>query len=253
MIDCHCHLEQPDYSSDRDQVIEKCKQQLKAVITCCAHPKDFDLTLQMVEQYKGFVFATASIHPEYVKEIAENEKKEFFDLIRKNKDKIVGIGETGLDFIIEEPEWREKQKELFIDFISLAEELNKPLIIHARKAFAEAIEILENYRVKNVLIHFFSAKELLQKVKNNGWYISVNTALLKSKNIKKIVRDMPLQKILLETDAPWLATEGFGSKRNDPTAVKIVAEKIAEIKRIPFDEVWKLAGKNAAEFFKLPV
>ena len=247
MIDVHCHLESEDYSKDRDQVIEKCKQQLQAVITSCAHPKDFGLTMQLLEKYKGFIFATVGIHPEYIKEISENEISEFFEIIKNNKEKIVGIGEVGLDFLIEE-EWREKQKELFVKFISLAKELNKPLIIHARKAFAEAIEILENFGVKNVLIHFFSAKELLERVKNNGWYISVNTTLLTSKKIKKIVRDMPMERILTETDSPYLGLEG---KRNDPLSVRIVAEKIAEIKKASFEEVDKATTQNAIEFFKL--
>lgn len=250
MIDVHCHLEQKDYDADRDKIIEKCKKELKAIITSCTHPKDLDLTLKLTEIYKDFVFATASIHPVHIKEIKEEEKNKFFELIRKNNDRIVGIGETGLDFVIEENEWREKQKDLFLDFISLANELKKPLIIHARRAFAEAIEILEQYKAKNVLMHFFSARKLLGEVIKNGWYISVNTALLRSKDIKKITRDMPIDRILIETDAPWLGPEG---KRNDPTSVKIVAGKIAEIKKLSGEEVEKQTDLNAIKFFNLPL
>ncbi|MDI6798601.1 MAG: TatD family hydrolase [Candidatus Aenigmarchaeota archaeon] len=248
MIDVHAHLESDDYSSDREEVIEKCKKELKAVITSCTHPKDFDLTMQLVDKYENFVFATVSIHPEYIKEINEKEVNEFFDMVKKNKDKIVGVGETGLDFIIEESEWREKQKELFISFISLAKDLDKPLIIHARRAFEEAIEILEDHKVKNVLMHFFSAKELLERVKNNGWYISVNTALLRSKKIKKIARDIPLENLLTETDSPWLDPQGG---RNTPLNVRLVIEKIAEVKKISFEEVDKVTTDNAIQFFKL--
>jgi len=249
MIDCHCHLEQRDYDKDRDEVIERCKKELRAVITCCAHPNDFDFTMDIVEKYRNFVFATVSIHPIHIKEINEKQRDEFFDRVKQNKDNIIGVGETGLDFLIEENEWKEKQKELFVKFIYLAKELNKPVIIHARKAFAETIEILENYKVKHVLMHFFSAKELLERVKNNGWFISVNTALLTSKKINKIVRDMPLERIMLETDSPWL---GFG-KRNEPLSIKQVAEKISEVKKLDFDFVWKQCGKNAVRFFKLPI
>jgi len=109
MIDVHAHLEQPDYDSDRDQVIEMCKQKLNAVITCCAHPNDFKLTMDMVDKQKNFIFATFSIHPIYIKEVNEGQKNEFFDLVNKNKDKIVGIGETGLDYFhVKENEWRQK-------------------------------------------------------------------------------------------------------------------------------------------------
>lgn len=248
MIDCHCHLEQKNYCEDRDEIIEKCRKELAAIITCCAHPKDFDLTMQLVNKYRGFIFATVSIHPEYIKELTVDKKESFFEMIKRNQDGIVGIGETGLDFTIEEESWREKQKELFVDFISLANRLNKPLIIHARGAFEETIKILEDYKVTRVLMHFFSARELLERVKSNDWYISVNTALLKSKKIKKIVRDMPIERILTETDSPWLGLEG---KRNDPTSIRVVIEKIAEIKKIPIETVDKITTNNAIEFFGL--
>jgi len=250
MIDVHCHLEQKDYEKDRDEVIEKCKRELRAVITCCCHPDDFDLTMEMVEKHENFVFATVSIHPEYIKEIEHLKVDEFLKKIEKNKEKIVGIGETGLDFIIEEPEWREKQKELFIKFIDLAKSLNLPLVIHARKAFAEAIEILEKFGAKRVLMHFFTAKELLPKIIKNGWSISVNTTLLNSKKIKKIVRDLPIEKIMTETDSPWLGPNGT---RNDPTSVKFVIERIAEIKKIDSKEVDKITTQNAIEFFNLSI
>jgi len=250
MIDVHCHLEQKDYDKDRDGVIEKCKRELKAIITCSCHPDDFDLTMEMVEKHKNFVFATVSIHPEYIKEIEHLRVDDFLKKIEENKEKIVGIGETGLDFIIEEPEWREKQKELFIKFIDLAKSLNLPLVIHARKAFAEAVEILEKFGTKRVLMHFFTAKELLPKVIKNGWWISVNTTLLNSKKIKKIVRDLPIEKIMTETDSPWLGPEG---KRNDPLSVKIVAEEIAKIKKVEFKKVDEITDQNAKGFFNLPI
>jgi TatD DNase family protein len=250
MIDVHCHLEQEDFEKDRDEVIKKCQRELKAIITCCAHPDDFDLTMDLVKRYKNFVFSTVSIHPEYIKEITGKEIEEFFKKIEENKEKIVGIGETGLDFKITEPEWREKQKKLFEKFIILANDLKKPLVIHARKAFAETIEILENQKLKNVLMHFFTTKELLEKVIKNGWFISVNTTLLTSKTIKKIVRDLPLEKIMTETDAPWL---GLDQKRNEPKNVKIVAQKIAEIKKISFEKIAEITTQNAIEFFSLPL
>jgi len=247
MIDVHCHLEQKDYEKDRDELIEKCKQKLKCLITCCTCLEDFDLTMEIVEKYKNFVFASVAIHPELIKKVKENEIDEFFNKVKENREKIVAIGETGLDFIIEEREWREKQKELFIKFIDLAKNLNLPLIIHARKAFAETIEILEKCRAKRVLMHFFTAKELLPKIIENGWSISVNTTLTKSKKIKKIVREIPIEKIMLETDSPWLG-EG---KRNDPLSVEIVAREISKIKNISFEKINEITDKNAIEFFNL--
>jgi len=251
MIDAHCHIEQPDYNKDRDQVIEKCKQNLDAIITCCAHPDDFNLTTQMTDKYKNFVFTTFSIHPIYIKEITAKEKDEFFNLLLENKDKISGIGETGLDYAhVKEDVWRQKQKELFIEFISLAKELKKPLVVHSRDATEDAIKILEQEDAKNVLMHLFGARHLLKRVIDNAWQISVGPIVQRSKNHKKLTRDMPIEKIMLETDSPWFGLEG---KRNDPTAVIGVANRIAEIKKLPVEKVDKITTENAIKFFDLKI
>jgi TatD DNase family protein len=256
MIDVHCHLEQDDYDEDRDEIIEKCKKELKAVITSCAHPRDFDLTMQLTEKYKNFIFASYGIHPEYVKEISEREIDEFIERIKQNKDKLVAIGECGLDFFwVHEPEWQQKQKELFIRLIELAKELKKPLVIHSRNAYEETLKILEQEDAKEVDMHMFGDHHLTKRIVDNGWFISINTIILKSKGHKKIARDCLLERLMLETDAPWLSPkkllEGI-DERNDPTSIRIVAEKIAEIKKIGFEEVWKKCGENAINFFKLP-
>jgi len=257
MIDVHCHLEQKDYDKDRDETIEKCKKELKAVITSCAHPRDFDLTMQLTEKYKNFVFATCGIHPEYIKEVSEKEIDETIERIKQNKDKIVAIGETGLDFFwVKEPEWQQKQKDLFIQLIELSKELRKPLIIHSRDSYEETIKILEQKDAKEVDMHMFGNHHLAKRVVDNGWFISINTIILRSKSHKKIARDCPLERLMLETDAPWLSPkkllEGV-DERNYPTSIKLVAEKIAEIKKIDFEKVWNKCGENAIKFFKLTI
>jgi len=252
MIDVHCHLEQDDYSQDRDQVIEKCKQQLKAVITCCAHPKDFDLTVKLTEKYKGFIFATAGIHPQYVREIDEKQIEDFFELVRRNKKNIVAIGEVGLDFNWEKEDgWREKQKQMFIDFIRFSKELKLPLVIHSWDACEEVVKILDQEGAKQVLMHMFEENRLVKEIASKGWYFSMNAIVLSSKKYKKVARDVPLEQLMLETDAPWLAPKDFGSKRNDPTAVRIVAEKIAEIKKTTVESVDETTTENVRKFFDL--
>lgn len=255
MIDSHCHLEQKDYDADRDAVIKSCRATgMKAVVTCCAHPKDLALTLSLVEKHKDFVFATAAIHPAYIKEIKQKEVDAFLELLKQNKDKLVGIGEVGLDFDwVQEETWQQKQREQFAQWISFARELKKPLVIHARAAFDDVLNILEREDAKQVYMHMFGAPNLLMRVIENGWFIGLNTILLRSKKHKKIARDTPLENLLLETDAPWLAPEGWPSKRNDPTAVKIVAQKIAEIKKVPIEKVIAATTENAIRFFSLPI
>ncbi len=249
MIDAHCHLESEDYQKDRDEVIGECKEELEAVITCCAHPQDFELTMQMVEKHKGFVFATVGIHPEFIKEVSEKEKDEFLEIIKQNKDKIRAIGEQGLDYFwIKESKWQEKQKELFVEFINFSKELNLPIVVHTRDAFEDAVKILEQEDAKQVLMHMFGAHHLLKRIVENNWYISLNTIILKSKKHKTIARDVPLENLLTETDSPWLDPLGG---RNTPLNVKVVIERLSKIKEIPTGIIDKVTTNNAIRLFNL--
>jgi len=262
MIDVHCHLEQKDYDKDRDNVVQRCKDAgLKALITVCAHPNDFEKSLQIVERYKGFVFLVAAIHPEYIKDISQSEIEKFFDALRKNKDRVIGIGEAGLDYFwIKEQEWREKQKELFVRFINLAKELKKPLTVHTRDAHEDVISILEQQDAKDVHLHMWGGNQQVKTIVERGWHISVGPIIERSKKHKKVVRDVPLDLILLETDSPWFGREvGLAEtgrvkrERGDPTRIEVAAERIAEIKKISKEEVMRQAAKNAIRLWKLPV
>lgn len=248
MIDAHCHLEQKDFDCDRDEAINSWKGKIKAVVTSCARPKDFDVTIETVKKHRGFVFATFGLHPEYIKEISEKEKKEYLDKIRKHKEVVSGIGEIGLDYFwIKENEWHEKQKILFREMLSFAKELDKPVVIHSRDASEDCIKLLEDEKRKNVLMHLFGAKEFLSRVEKNGWHISIGPVIARSKTHRKIARDFPLERILLETDSPW-----FGDgKRGTPLNINIAAEKIADAKKITKDDVMKKCGENAIRFFQL--
>ncbi len=256
MIDCHCHLEQKEYNQDRDSFIEDCKKHLKAIVTCSAHPKDIELTLKIAEKYQDFVFAIIGLHPEYIKELTEKQIKETIEAIKQNKNQIVGIGEIGLDYFwIKEKEWQEKQKQLFRKLINLAKELNLPLVIHSRSASEETIKILEDEGMKNkkVLMHLFQKRKLINKVIENNWYVSIGPGIRKSKDIRKIARDIPKNRLLLETDSPWFAQKEEGQTRGTPLNVKIAAQKIAEIRKTNIEEIEKQTDLNAIEFFNLNI
>jgi len=258
MIDTHCHLEQPDYDKDREEVIKRCRNQLQAVITSCVNPRYFKLTLQLVQQYKDFVFATAGIHPSYIKTFSHGKIREYVDWITSKKDSIVAIGETGLDYSwVKETNWRKKQKKLFERLIEIANQLHLPLVIHSRDATEDAIAILEQHADEYVQMHMFTNYSCLKRVVDNGWLISVNTLLLRSKGIKKIVRDCPLEQLMLETDSPWLGIGEDGNikpkdvVRNEPIAVCLVGKKIAEIKKMDINQVDEQITDNAVKFFNL--
>lgn len=251
MIDAHCHLESKEYSKDLDQVIELCKKEgLKALVSACAHPKDFDRSLEIVDKYKNYIFLCASIHPEFIKDVTAEQVDEYFDRLKGDKDKLIAIGETGGDYFwIHEPLWQKKQMELFIQHIELAKELRKPLVIHCRDAFEDVFRILENEDAKQVMLHLFSGHKFIDKLIENNWWISVGPILLRSKNHKKMVKKMPLEKIMLETDSPWF---GQNDERGLPTNVKIPCQEIAEIKKIDLNYVSYVTDKNAIELFLLP-
>ncbi len=260
MIDTHCHLEQQDYASDRDAVIAVCKSRLQAVVTSCANPEHFALTMQLVREHRGFLFACASLHPSYVKDVKERSLEVYLEAIQSHHQSLVAIGETGLDYKwITDADGQKKQKHLFRKFIALADHLHLPLVIHSRDATVDVLNILEAQNTKAVQMHMFTTPALLDRVLENGWLISVNTLLLRSKTVKRIVRDCPLERMMLETDAPWLGLGQDGSikpkhvVRNDPTAVRLVAEKIAEIKKLDVQEVDRQTTETATQFFNLHV
>ncbi len=249
MIDSHCHLEQESYQNDLSDVIDACKKDgLKAVVSVCAEPKDWDRSVEIRKQFPDYIFLCASIHPEFIKEIAPKQIDEYFGKLKENRENLVAIGETGLDYFwVKEEEWREKQKELFIQHIELSKELKLPLVVHTRNAGEDVLKILEQEDAKQVLLHMWGFKDLVSRVIENNYSITVGPIIATSKNHKKIVRDMPIENILLETDSPWF---GNGS-RGLPTNIKVPCEKISEVKKLTFEEVWNQTGNNAIKFFKL--
>ncbi|MBI2545132.1 MAG: TatD family hydrolase [Candidatus Aenigmarchaeota archaeon] len=249
MIDAHCHLEQKDYLKDLDQVIQNCNDEgIKAVVTTCCDIGEWNRALEITKQFKNYVFLSASIHPEFVKEITPRQIDEHLERLRENKKNLVAIGETGLDYFwVREEEWREKQKELFIQHIELSKELKLPLVIHTRDAGEDVLKILEQEDAKNVLLHMWGFKDLIPRVIENKYSITVGPIIAKSKNHKKVVRDMPIENILLETDSPW-----FGDGvRGTPVNIKIPCGKISEEKKLTFEQVWNKCGSNAIRFFNL--
>ncbi len=252
MIDVHCHLEQKDYDKDRDAVIEECKKELKAVVDSSPYLPHFKRAVEMHRKYKNFVFISLAIHPIYVEKVKEADIEKAVSFIKENEKEISAIGETGLDYYhVKDEALRKKQQYMFLRFVEVAAEIDKPLVVHCRDAFDDCIRILEEkgMKGKRVMMHLYSSRRHLQKVIEGGWSISVGPSIGNSKDIKKIVRDMPLDRIMLETDSPW-----FGKNcRNTPLSIRYVAERIAQVKKIPFEDVWLQAGRNAVEFFRLPL
>jgi len=249
VIDAHCHIEQDDYDGDREQVIAECKNELRAIVCSATQSKHFSKALEIAKAHEGFVFFAFGIHPEYVKDVAAEDIADFKEFVKANKRHVVAIGEVGLDYHwVTESKWQEKQRTLFREMIRFAKHENLPLVIHCRDAIQDLLAILEDERAERVLLHMFGSHNDVERVVKNGWNISCNYIISRSKTYRKVAKKCPMENLMLETDSPWLS---FTDERNTPLTIKKVAEKIAEEKGIGFDEVWKACGQNASKFFGL--
>jgi TatD DNase family protein len=248
MIDVHCHLEHEKFRNEKE-LIKSFRKELKAIITSSTHPRDFEYTLKLKKEFEKFVFVCIGLHPEYIEEFSEETLDNFEEFVKINKNDIVSIGEIGLDYFwVKDERLREKQRWLFEKLIEFSKSIDKPITVHIRDAYEDAIKILESIDYQKVHLHMFGGIKFLDKLLANEWKISVGPILLRSKTHKKIIKKLPLERIMLETDSPWMKIDG---KESLPTDVKIVAEKIAEIKNIPLEEVEKKTDENAISLFKL--
>lgn len=261
LFDSHCHIE-GEVFDDLNEVLSRARDKLAGLVCSGVNLSDFQKVIDLSLANNGFVFATLGIHPEYVDKFDEQEIELAIDKIKENKGSIVGIGEVGLDYFWHSDlEIRQKQKELFIRFIRLAEELDKPLVVHIRtgkdkenNAYEDAFKILENQGAKKVLLHMFGVRKLLDRVIENGWYISTNAIVQSSKEHKRTIKAVPLERLLLETDSPQIVPEPLKSEgvvRNEPVFVEYVARRIAQIREINFEEVCSTTTQNAKKFFSL--
>jgi len=252
MIDIHCHLTFKDFDKDREEVIEDAKKTLKAVIISGIKPEDSKKALVLAEKHPGFIYVTLGLHPIHVSELTDKQIEEYMEFIRLNKHKIVGIGEVGLDYYwVKKPEEIQRMKKVFIGFLDLAKELDLPLVLHFRQALEEGFRFITQYNIKKAVFHCFSGKKsLAQEIVGQDYYISIAPNIFRSKDVKKVAKTTPLEKILTETDSPFLAVKGG---RNLPQNVKLVVEKIAETRKISPFEVEKAVIKNVSELFRIRV
>lgn len=249
-IDVHCHLQHEKFSQNRDEVLAEAKKKMQFLIVSGANPQWNRGAISLAEKHKGFIYATIGLQPVDAIKHSEEEFLAEFEFIRKNRGNIVGIGEIGLDYHwVKGEKERELQKERFEKLLNLAEELNLPAVIHSWDAEAEVVEILSRHRLKGVVMHCFSGKkDVMEKALSQGYYISFSTAIAFSKNARKLARDCPLEKMLVETDAPYLDPE---KKINLPWNTEIVIKKIAEAKKLAEEKVLAQIIKNAKSVFRI--
>lgn len=242
-IDVHCHL---DLCKDIEEIVGRARKAgIGAII---ANGIDFETNRKILELSRRFniVKVALGIYPIDALKMSDKGIKEEIDFIRKNKENIVAIGEVGLDF--KESDERKKQKETFLKFINLAKELNKPIIVHSRRAEDDCVEILEIAMMKKVIMHCFSGKlKLVKRIAENAWFLSVPGIVNYSAQFQQIVRETPIENLLCETDSPFL--HPLREQNNEPANVVYPYKKIAEIKNLVLKDTERKIEDNYKRLF----
>ena len=252
IIDSHCHLTYEPMSNALDETIDRAnKDGIKYMLTISTEDKSFKQILKIVNGYKS-VYGTYGIHPHEAKSHQHIKSVNIINKVNQNK-KIIGIGETGLDFYYNHSE-KKDQIYSFEEHISAAQEKNLPLIVHTRSAEKETLQILEKHSKKKetkILIHCFTgSREFAFKLLDLGAYISASGVVTfkKSQDLANTFRDIPNEKILVETDAPYLAPVPLRGKPNEPSYIIHTVKFLSKIKNLSFDEFSKITTNN---FFNL--
>ena len=249
IIDTHAHLNFDAYKNDADQVIKRSLDNNVWIINVGSQIETSEKAIIIAQKYDQGVYGSVGLHPIHVQdEFNYNKYKE----LAENK-KIIAIGETGLDYKPEYLFLKEKQKQVFLKHLELADELDLPLIFHCRMAHQELIDILKKQKLKQNfqgVVHCFTGKwQQAEQYLKIGLYLGFNGIIFKL-NLDEAIKKIPLDKILVETDCPFLSPPGT-KNRNEPIFVKHVIDKIAEIKQRPPQEIIDQTTKNARKLFKI--
>ncbi len=250
-FDSHSHYNDEKYDVDRKELIESIYNEGITKTVCVGYNVEKSRNALEIAKENHFMFATCGISPNDIEEYVENSLEEI-EKIAKN-DKIVAIGEIGLDYYWNKDN-KDLQKELFIKQIEIANRLNKPIVIHTRDAMIDTIAILKEHPVnKKGIFHCCPLnQELIKEGLKLGYYISFSGNItFKNAKAEPCVSLVPLDKILIETDCPYLSPEPNRGKRNDSRNVKYVAAKIAEIKEVSLEDIARITYENANKIFEI--
>tara|TARA_Y100000590_G_scaffold360215_1_gene416389 strand:- start:133 stop:894 length:762 start_codon:yes stop_codon:yes gene_type:complete len=251
MIDSHCHLDQDPLFNDLNQIISRSKNVgIEKLLTICTTKDSFNKILKIVE-FDPIIYGTYGIHPHETK----NDKIEVNTIVNKinlNK-KIIGVGETGLDFYYNNSD-KESQILSFRNHIEASLKLNIPLIIHSRNAETETYEILKDYQDKNlkILMHCFTGSYNFAKklMKYNSFFSASGIITFKnSLDLQNTFEKIPLNKILIETDSPFLSPIPMRGKKNEPSYIKYTLNKLAQIKNLDLEKIDITTTENFNKLF----
>ena len=268
LIDTHAHLNFKDYQDDLEPVIKRAvKEGVTKIICVSSNLAESEKAIAIAKKYPQTVFAAIGIHPQQTD--PENKKTvqvqiQELEKLAENKE-VVALGECGLDYSLASPAEKDRSHEeqffLFQKQLEIAQKLKLPILIHSREAFSDVLQIIKesiNHLPSTIdhkltgIFHCYSAgKKGIEKVKQLGFAFGVAGNLTYDIGLQNVFSQIPLEKIILETDCPFLSPEPHRGLRNEPKDVKIIAECLARIKAVPFTRIAEITTKNAEDLFKV--
>ena len=261
LIDSHAHIDLPEFNKDRDQVLARARQQgVRAVINVGLDAESSRKSLEMAKKYDD-VFVAVGFHPHEAARMKEGDLESLAELTGDSR--VVAIGEIGLDFY-RNLSPRPRQLEVFKKQLDLASELSLPVVVHCRQAHKEVFDILNVWvkatpadkDSKRGVIHCFSGDiGMARRYIELGFYISLAGSVTypSAGELVGVAREVPLDRLLLETDCPFLAPQAHRGKRNEPAYIALTAEKVAEVRQAPVEVMAETAARNTIELFRLPI
>lgn len=253
LIDTHTHIDLENFENRFDEVLSKAQEYgVEKVVIPGVEPSGFERISMLCEKYDN-VFGAVGVHPEEVEAYNDEAEKQIKEYLKHPK--IIAVGEIGLDYYWDKSKV-ERQKEIFERQILLAKEAKKPVLVHDREAHLDSFEILKKTKASEtgVIMHCFSgSSEFAKECVKEGFYIALGGVVTfkNSKKAKEVAQTVPLDRLLLETDAPYMAPAPFRGKENEPAYVKFVAQEIADLRGISFEEVEEATTQNAQRVLKI--
>lgn len=252
MIDTHAHFDNEFYEKSVNEVIEDCfTSGVTGIIFAGTDLTTSKSAIEYTKLHSG-VYAVIGVHPSDEQAFDE----EFINFVKANKDKIVGVGEIGLDYHFE-PFSKERQKEIFVRQIELAIELNLPIVVHQRDCTEDCFNIIKEYapklKRKGVIHCYTGSVEIAKQYVALGFMLGIGgvATFKNAKSVVEVIKQIPLENLVVETDSPYLAPEPFRGKVNNPSMVKYVLQKISELKNITFELAEHVTDENAKRMFDL--
>ena len=252
IFDTHAHYNDEAFDSDRETLLDDLpKKDVEYVVNAASDIESSLESIKLSRKY-DYIYSCVGIHPE---NMGNNLDKDYIlkleELIENNK-KVVAVGEIGLDYHFD-IESKEQQKEVFENQIKLAVKHDLPIIVHDREAHKDTLDILKKYKPKGIVHCFSGSVEMAREIIKLGMFLGIGGILTfkNAKNIVNVAKEIPLEKLVLETDAPYLAPTPFRGKRCDSSFIKYTAEKLAQIKEISVDEVYTKTCETAKKIFKI--